>query len=85
LLVSPILISPTYKNHALFHDMFGEHAVERSEKFAEAYREFAEEHGIAFLNAAEYGEASPKDGIHMDVDSHRRLGEAIAEKVKELL
>lgn len=85
LLVSPILISETYKNHELFHDMFGEHAAERSKRFAEAYGDFAREHDIAFLDAAQYGEACAKDGVHMDAESHQRLGTAIAKKVTELL
>lgn len=85
LVVSPVLIDPSYKNHALFHDMFGEEAAERSEGFAEAFKEFADTAGVSYLNAAEYGKASEKDGIHMTVDSHERLGKALAEKVKEIL
>lgn len=85
LVVAPILIDPSYKNHALFHDMFGEDAVERSEGFAAAYKEFADTARVAFLNAAEYGKASVKDGVHMEPDSHERLGKALAEKVRELL
>lgn len=85
LVVSPILIDPSYKNHTLFHDMFGEEAVERSEKFAEAFADFAREAGVYYLDAAKYGKASPKDGIHMDVESHEKLGKALAEKVKEIL
>ena len=85
LLVSPVKIHPAYKNHPLFRDMFGEYAVERSGKFAEAYSEFAETAGIPFLDAAAYGTADPADGVHMGPESHRRLAEAMAKKVKELL
>lgn len=85
LIAAPILIDPAYKNHALFHDMFGEDAVERSEGFAEAYEEFAREAGVYFINAADYAKASTVDGIHMTAKDHESLGKAFAEKVKEIL
>lgn len=85
LLTSPILIDSSYKNHPLFYDMFGGNAVERSEQLAEAYKEVADANGWEFLNAAEYGKASVKDGVHMDAEYHEALGKAFAQKVKEIL
>ena len=84
LLASPVLIDPSYRKHPLFHAMFGEDAHERSLKFAEAYRAFAEEAGWHFINGADYGRADSRDGIHMDVESHRRMGIAFAEKVRQI-
>lgn len=85
LLVSPILIDESYKGNAVFHGMFGEDGVERSKELAPVYRRFAGENGLGFLNAAEYSSASPIDGIHMAADDHRRLGRAMAEKVREII
>lgn len=85
LIASPIFVGTSYKSHALFHDMFGEDAVERSEGFAEAFREFAQEAGVYYIDAAEYGKPSEKDGIHMEAEYHEKLGKAFAEKVKEIL
>ena len=85
LLVSPIRISPDYRNHPLFADMFGEGADVRSGRLAEAYREMAEETGIEWLDAAQYAKASPLDGIHMEAEEHEKLGIAMAEKVKQIL
>lgn len=85
LIVSPILIDPTYKNDLLFYDIFGENADIRSQGFAKAYSEFAENAGLAFLDASLYGKASSLDGVHMDANSHNKLGKAIAKKVKEIL
>lgn len=85
LLVSPILISPDYRNHTLFSDMFGEDADVRSGKLAEAYREMAGETGIEWLDAAQYAKASPKDGVHMEAEEHEKLGMAMAEKVRQIL
>lgn len=85
LLVSPILIDASYQDHPLFHDMFGEDAVERSEQLAAAYKEVADANGWEFLNAAEYGKASVKDGVHMEAEYHEKLGKAFAGKVKQIL
>ena len=85
LLVSPILIDASYKKHPLFYDMFGEDAAERSMKLAEAYEEFARDNGLEFFNAAEYGKASVRDGLHMEAEYHEKLGVAFANKVKEIL
>lgn len=85
LLTSPILVDPSYKDDAQFHDMLGEYAVERSMQLADAYKAVADTNGWEFFNAAEYGKASPKDGVHMDAESHQRLGKAFAKKVKQML
>lgn len=85
LLASPILIDASYKEDPLFHDMFGEDAVERSKELAEAYEEAAKANGWEFIDAAKYGKASAKDGVHMEPEYHERLGKAFAAKVKEIL
>ena len=85
LLVSPILIDPSYKNHPLFYDMFGEDATEKSMALAEAYQEFADANGWEFLNAAAFAKASTADGVHMEPADHSALGIAVARKVKSIL
>lgn len=84
LLVSPILLDESYKNHELFHGMFGENGVERSKALAPALEAFAQANGIEFIDAARYAKAVETDGVHMGADSHERLGRAIASKVKEI-
>ena len=85
LLVSPILVDASYRDIPLFCDMFGSHAVERSQGLAPAYKKIAEANGWEFLNAADYAKASKKDGIHMDAAQHSALGTALAQKVKAIL
>lgn len=85
LLVSPIEINESYKNHLLFHGMFGEDAVARSRALSPAYRAFAEGVGWAYLDAARYAAASLVDGVHLDANGHAALGAAVAARVRELL
>lgn len=84
LLVSPILIDPSYKEHPLHLSLFGEQGTERSQELAPAYREFAQKSDSFFFDAALYARASKKDGLHMEPDSHQKLGIALAQKIKEI-
>lgn len=54
----------------------------KSEALAEWYRPLADRYGCAFMNAGDYAASSPLDGIHMDDDNQRKLGEAVAEVVR---
>ena len=67
------------------YGIFGEDAVERSKELAPEYQAIAEQYGAAFLDAAQYAKAGPEDGIHLDIPSHRRLAEALAEKIREII
>ena len=54
-------------------------------RLAERYREMAQENGVEYLNAGDYAVASPVDCVHYTPESHRDLGLAIAQKVREML
>ncbi len=58
---------------------------EESIRFALYFQTVADQRGAYFLDASLYASPSEKDCIHMDPDSHSRLGCAIAEKVIEIL
>ena len=60
-------------------------AEEKSKEVARQYRRVAEKHGCALLDAGELVRSSDRDGIHLEVDEHRKLGEAVAARVKEML
>lgn len=61
------------------------HYYEESRHFGRLYEAVARELGLAFLNAADFTQPSPIDGVHLDTESHRRLGMAVAEKIQSLL
>lgn len=81
LLVSPILIDPAVEN-----DPFGtlRNAAEESRSFAKYYRHVAEAKGVFFLDAAAVAQPSKIDGIHMEPESHRALGQAVAHEVRRI-
>ncbi|MBT4321072.1 SGNH/GDSL hydrolase family protein [Candidatus Bathyarchaeota archaeon] len=67
-----------------FAEMF-EDAVEKSAGFAKHYRRVSNEKGCHYLNAGEFVESSPLDGIHLESDMQAALGRAVAAKVKTIL
>ena len=60
-------------------------AEEKSKKFARYFAQIAQEMGCAFLDTGTVIVSSPLDGIHFEAGEHRKLGQAVALKVKELM
>ena len=60
-------------------------AEEKSKMLGQIYQKFAQEAGVAFLDTSEVIVSSDVDGIHFEADEHRKLGEAVAKRVKQLL
>ena len=82
LVVSPIHLHPEVDRQGPEFDFYGKY--EQSCLFATYFRTAAELHHAAFLDAAAYAAASPTDGVHMELEGHRALGEAIAKKIQEI-
>ena len=83
LLVAPPLISDAIKDSWLGENFGYEYAVELSKKIAGWYEQLAQRYHVHFLNAAEYVKASDADGCHLDAAGQVRLGEVLAQYVKE--
>jgi lysophospholipase L1-like esterase len=66
-----------------FDEMF-EGAMEKSRHFGKHYRRVAEESNCAFLDTAEVIASSDRDGIHLEAGAHKKLGLAMAARVREL-
>ena len=60
-------------------------AEEKSGQFPEHYRRFAEKIGCEFMDASEVIVSSDVDGIHLDASEHHKLGEAVAECIRQIL
>jgi hypothetical protein len=62
-----------------------EGAEAKSRWFAEHYARVAEERGCAFLETGQVIASSDLDGIHLEAGEQKKLGEAVAARVRELL
>jgi lysophospholipase L1-like esterase len=79
LLVAP----PPIAKLSEFADMF-EGGAAKSEALSRHFRLIAEERGCALLDASEVISSSAVDGIHLDLGEHRKLGEAVAARVRQM-
>jgi len=67
-----------------YNEMF-EGAADKSRQFSHHYRRVAEELDCAFLDAGAFVVSSDLDGIHLDASEHKKLGLAVAARVREIL
>ena len=80
LLVAP----PPFARLSEFAEEF-EGGLQKSRLFSRHFRLVSEERGCALLDAGEVVVSSELDGIHLDLAEQRKLGLAIAGRVREML
>lgn len=80
LILSPIHIGENIVT-SCFGDVFDKKSVETSKEFAKLYAMIADRYGCQFLDAAEVAVPSKEDCVHMTPEEHRKLAEAIKEKI----
>jgi lysophospholipase L1-like esterase len=67
-----------------YAEMF-EGAEAKSRQFSQQYQRAAQERGCEFLDTSKIIVSSDIDGIHLDGTEHRKLGLAVAARVREIL
>ncbi len=82
LLMAPIPLGKELDTR--FPDSILRGKYELSARFAEIYEPIAKSFGAEFMDSAQYAEPSEADCIHMDAESHRRLAEAVCQKVRTM-
>jgi lysophospholipase L1-like esterase len=80
-----VLISPPALGRLTDMAEMFEGAEEKARLFPGHYRRFAEQCGCGFLDASGIIVSSDLDGIHLEAGEHRKLGEAVAERVRPAL
>jgi lysophospholipase L1-like esterase len=81
LVVAPPALAPTEKFPA---GVFAG-GIDKSRRLALRYAAIAREAGVEFLDAGAVTPTDGVDGLHLSAEAHRKLGLAIARKVKEML
>lgn len=85
LLIAP---APVKKEIAdmIYGFSFGPLAYEKSKEFGKLYKNIAERYGCGFIDCGELDfELNTLDGLHYSRDDHRKLADAVAAKIKEML
>ncbi len=79
-----LLAPPTTTTLTDYAEMF-EGAEDKSRKFSIQYARVADELECAILDTSTIIVSSPLDGIHFEAGEHKKLGLAVASKIKELM
>lgn len=79
-----LLAPPPIAKLTEYAEMF-EGAEIKSRRFSEHYRRVAQEYGCEFLDTAEVIVSSDLDGIHFEASEHKKLGQAVAARLREIL
>ena len=66
-------------------ECFGEQAIGVSKGLAAEYARIAKLLRCEFFDAADWAEVSPIDAVHLTRSGHLQLGEAMAEKIRNIL
>jgi lysophospholipase L1-like esterase len=82
LIVSPPAVSRT--ENAEFKEMFAG-GDEASTRLAPLYAALADEAGCGFFDAGSVAQTTPLDGVHLDAENTRNIGEALTPVVRVML
>ncbi|WP_296743551.1 SGNH/GDSL hydrolase family protein [Mesorhizobium sp.] len=82
LLVSPPTVSRT--DNSEFKEMFAG-GDDASRRLAAQYSALADEAGCGFFDAGSVASTTPLDGVHLDAENTRRIGQALAPLVRVML
>lgn len=83
-LMAPLEITPEALTGE-FAEFYDEECIEIAKKLPAAYEAQAKKDGFLFFDANKYARCCKEDGLHLDAENHRKLGEAFAQFIKENL
>lgn len=82
LLIAPILLGKdVWKTE--YDPEFDAKSVETSKQLKKVYQKIARKRKIDFLDASDYAKASREDQEHMSAEEHKKLADAVINRIKE--
>ena len=79
-----LLAAPTYLlEQTSLGEMIGNRRADTL-RLGEIYAEIAARYGTGFINVAEVTGPSPIDGIHLDLEGHKKVAVAMEKKIREM-
>ena len=82
-----LLVAPAHiVSSTIPEDLIGwEGSIEKSKELANYYEYFSKQLSCHFFDAGKVVKASQEDGIHLDAQAHKILGEHLSVKIREIL
>lgn len=65
--------------------IFDENSENKSRKLKEIYEQFSKENNCEFFDASEHCTATEGEGVHLDEENNKFLGNALAKKIRSIL
>ncbi|MDC7126838.1 MAG: SGNH/GDSL hydrolase family protein [Spirochaetales bacterium] len=89
LVISPAVVKNVYPETQPFdlrefQNIDGHDPVAVSEGLSAEFEQKAKEYDCDFLDAALYAQVGDADGVHLTIEGHKALGEAISVKIKKM-
>ena len=78
-----VICPPPVLDTPILRGILGD-CVELSRQLPPLYRQFADETGAEFLDAGMIIKSSSIDGVHLEIEEHKKLAMAIAEIIKKM-
>ena len=85
LIISPVWLGEDIADSRFSEFFDGENAVKNSKRLAYWYEETAKLFECEFFDASTVAYAGKTDSLHIEAESHMKLAEALAEKVKHII
>ena len=82
-IVNPVC--PTIADDGTFYWEFTEESVEKAKQLGAKYEALAKMLHVHFFDANTVAKVDGMDGVHLDAESHKRLGIALANMTRELI
>lgn len=84
LVVAPLLFHPCMENVPDMITYYGTDSFQKARELPNYMKDFCDQYGCHFMNAADYADASSIDGVHLDEEGHAALAKGIAAKLNEI-
>ena len=82
LIIAPAVINEGVKS-GRFAENFDDRSIEKSKRLAGKYRELAQVRDCSFLDASQFIETDPADGIHLNAQAHKKLALTVEKCLSE--
>jgi len=83
LIAAPLNVRPNGDGQYQYD--FSRRSTETGDQLRREYRLLAQQLGCEFFDVNDHVQACAADGVHLDAESHRILGEALAKAVRDIL
>lgn len=81
ILLVPSAIKENILN-SFFNTLFDEKSIEKSKKLPKIYQKIAKEFELDLIDLNNIAETSPTDGLHYDVEGHKKIADKLIEFIK---